>query len=80
MDLCRLALHVVLHTPSQRRHVGFAPVRTVNIPIRLPAVASIDAREFVAAVVDDRLRQPAGRAMERPSNQGVGTPTVRGPF
>jgi hypothetical protein len=62
MDLSRLALHVVLHCRAERHVV--APVRAVDIAIGLPAVAPIDPREFIAAVINDRLRQSTERSME----------------
>ncbi len=67
MDLGRLALQVVLHRRAER-HV-LAPVRGVEIAIGVPAVTPIDPREFVAAVVQHRLGQSPGRAMERPPHQ-----------
>src|SRR5262249_49074970 len=55
MTLGRLALHVVLHCRAESHVV--TPVRSVDVAIRLPAVAPIDPRKFVATVIQHRFRQ-----------------------
>jgi hypothetical protein len=63
----RPALQVALHRRAEL-HV-IAPASRVDVAIILPAAAPVDAGELVAAVIQHRLRQSPGRAVDLPPHQ-----------